>query len=327
MVSPWKGLRSHPPDLEKFYAVTLTAAGPRIIVKDWLQVSLGEAVRNFQGWFSDLEIQSIAWSNVEEDNASTPLSIRQLAHTTLRPDSRRRFDEDKLKPSLMASLYRAALTGSAPSITLLKPLLEQLQANIAKKGTKALYNQSRFSLIRLIVNRHHRNRKELHMEIPSKLPIETDDIAYNSGRLLSVLNSLQRSAHDGKLQGANIAERYYGSASTNPNAAFSILWRLHQHHLKKLRQKGNKGQKDAYRIKENITEICSRFSQTVPDKPPEFPRVFILVEQGRFALGFYHQEAARAEAIRIWKNKHPKADKSDSDDDILEEDLFADSEV
>ena len=56
------------------------------------------------------------------------------------------------------------------------------------------------------------------MEIPPKLPAKTDDIAYNCGCLLSVLNNLQRSAHDGKLQGASIAERYYGSASTNPSA-------------------------------------------------------------------------------------------------------------
>ena len=327
MASPWKGLPTSPPDLEKFYAVTLTADGPRIIVKDWLQVSLGKAVENFKNWFRDLKIQAIDWGNVENDSTNTPLSVRRLACTTLRPDSKGHFDYDKLKPNLMAQLYRAALTGSAPSITLLNPLLERLRANVAKEGTKALYDQSRFALLRLIVNRHHRNRKELNMEIPSNIPAKTDDPAYNSGRLLSVLNSLQRSAHDGKLQGASIAERYYGSASTNPNAAFSILWRLHQHHLKKLRQRGEKGQKAAHRIRENIMEICSRITPTTPGQPPQLPRVFVIIEQARFALGFYHQEAARAEAVRLWKEKQQAVGKPDSDEDIPEEDLFTDHPI
>lgn len=329
MTSPWRGLPTSPPDLEKFYAITLTATvnTPRIVVKDWLQVNLGEAVEKFKDWFRDLEIKTIDWGNLEEDNAKMPLSIRKLAHSTLRPDSRGRFDEDKLDPNLVAQLYRAALTGSTPSITLLKPLLERLKANITNKGTRALYDQSRFALLRLIVNRHHRNRKELDMEIPQKLPAKNNDPAYNSGRLLSVLNNLQRSAHDGKLQGASIAERYYGSASTNPSAAFSILWRLHQHHLKKLRQKGEKGQKAAHRIRENITEICALITPVMPGQPPQLPRVFMLVEQARFALGFYHQEAARVEAVRLWKEKQQATGKPNSDEDIPEENLFGDNQL
>ena len=327
MTSPWSGLLKIPPESDRFIAVSLTAAGPRIIVKDWLQITLVEAVKNFQIWFRDLDIQIIAWGDVENDSTNAPLSVSRLACTTLRPNNKGCFDYNKLKPNLMAQLYRAALTGSTPSITLLKPLLERLQVNVSKKGTKALYDQSRFALLRLIVNRHHRNRKELNMEIPSNVPAKTDDPAYNSGRLLSVLNSLQRSAHDGKLQGASIAERYYGSASTNPNAAFSILWRLHQHHLKKLRQKGEKGQRAAHRIRENITEICSRITPTTPSQPPQLPRVFMIIEQARFALGFYHQEAARAEAVRLWKEKQQAAGKPDSDEDVLEEDLFTDHPI
>lgn len=327
MVSPWSGLHKKPPESDQFIAVTLTATGPRIVVKDWFQVGLEEAAMNIQTWFRDLEIQNIARNIAGEDDTSASLSIRQLAYTTIRPDSRGRFDEDKLKPNLMASFYQTALRGSAPSITLLKPLLERLQANIAKTGTRALYDQSRFALLRLIVNRHHRNRKELNMEIPLRLPAQTDDPAYNSGRLLSVLNSLQRSAHDGKLQGSSIAERYYGSASTNPSAAFSILWRLHQHHLKKLRRKGEKGQKAAHRIKENIAEICALITPAMSGRPPQLPRVFMLVEQARFALGFYHQEAARIEAVRLWKEKQLATCKPDSDEDIPEEDLFADDHI
>lgn len=327
MTSPWSGFKKRPPESDQFISVTLSATGPRIIVKDWHQVTLDQAAENFQTWFSDLEVQSIAERNSKEDNTMAPLSIRRLARTFLRPDNRGRFDDAKLKPNLMASLYRAALTGNGPSITALQPLLRQFQVNIAKEGTRALYDQSRFALLRLVVNRHHRRRKEFNMQIPPELPTATNDPAYNTGRLLSVLNSLQRTAHDGKLQGASIAERYYSSASTNPNAAFSLLWRLHQHHLKKLRQKGESGQKTAHRIRTNITEICSRITPTIPGQPPQLPRFFMIVEQARFALGFYHQEAARAEAVRLWKEKQQATGKPDSDEDIPEEDLYVNNPV
>jgi hypothetical protein len=53
------------------------------------------------------------------------------------------------------------------------------------------------------------------------------------------------------------------------------------------------------------------------------PRVFTLVEQARFALGFYQQEAARAEAIRLWKKKQQAAGKTAVEEEPPEEELFS----
>jgi CRISPR-associated protein Csd1 len=324
MTAPWAGIERPPSNLEKFCAVTLTATGPRLVVKDWLQVPIDEAVENFRTWFRDLRIEGIEDTDETEADGRAPLSMFRLACTTLRSDTTGKFDTEKLKPDLMASLYQAAIRGIAPPITILRPVLDRLQAKMAKDGIKALCDRSRFALLKLVFNR---NRKGNTMEIKSKLTADTDDPAYNCGRLLSVFNSLQRSAHDGNLEGATIAERYFGSASTNPNAAFSILWRLHQHHLKKIRQKGEKGQKAAYRIKETITEICARFGQKSPGEAPQLPRSFMLAEQARFALGFYQQEAARAEAVRLWKQKQQAAGNPTSEENIPEEDLLTDDQA
>ncbi|MGO9302701.1 MAG: type I-C CRISPR-associated protein Cas8c/Csd1 [Candidatus Korobacteraceae bacterium] len=324
MTSPWAGVERPPSNLEKFYAITMTAAGPRLVIKDWVQVTVGEAVDNFRAWFNDLQMDSIKFDGRTEsrDEGRAPLSVFRLACTTLRPDANGKFDAQKLKPDLLASLYQAALRRTAPPIGILKSVLDRFQAKMAKDGSKALYDESRFALLKLILNR---NRRGNDMEIRPKLIADTDDPAYNCGRLLSVFNSLQRSAHDGKLEGATIAERYFGSASASPSAAFSILWRLHQHHLKKLRQKGEKGQKAAHRIKETITQICSRFAPQNPGESPELPRVLTLTKQGRFALGFYQQEAARAEAVRLWKQKQEAMGQQAPDEDIPEEDLFTDN--
>ena len=132
---------------------------------------------------------------------------------------------------------------------------------------------------------------------------ETDDPAYNCGRLLAVFDELQYAAHQGELTGPGVVERYYGTASSAPNSAFGILWRLHQHHLRKLGQQGVKGRAAATAIKNRIAGIIKCFGQVSPPHPPEFPRVFTLVEQGRFAIGFYQQVAdsanRRSEAMKV----------------------------
>ena len=315
MVTPWKGFEQPPNKLERFIAITFSAAGPRIIVKDWLQLTVQDAENNFKKWFEDLEIIPYGGGDASQGERS-PLSIYQLACTTIRQKSDGKFDRDKLNPDLIAALYRAALRNESLPIILLKPVLDRLKANIAKRGVKALYDQGRFALIKLTLNRQL--LKEGKTEMKTRV-FETDDPAYNCGRLLAVLDSLQRSAHGKSFDGATIAERYFGSASTTPNTAFSLLWKLHQHHLKKLRQQGEKGQRAAAKIKISITEIAGLFEPAIPGTPPQFPRYFTLVEQGRFALGFYQQMAARKAAIDEYMRKKKAGElKPEEIDDVLE---------
>ncbi len=315
MVTPWIGLEQPPNKLERFIAVTFSAAGPRIVVKDWLQLTVQEAEKNFKDWFTDLDIISYGGQDGSQDER-TPLSIEHLACTTIRRKTDGRFDRDKLNPDLIAALYRAALKNESPPITLLKPVLDRLKANIAKNGLKALYDQSRFALIKLTLNRQLRNEGKTEMQPKT---FKTNDPAYNCGRLLAVLDSLQRSAHGKSFNGATVAERYFGSASTTPNTAFSLLWRLHQHHLKKLRQQGEKGQRAAAKIKNSISEIVELFEPKEPGLSPQFPPYFKLVDQGKFALGFYQQMAERKAIIDEYMRRKKAGElKEEEIDDELE---------
>jgi CRISPR-associated protein Csd1 len=166
--------------------------------------------------------------------------------------------------------------------------------------------QARFALIKLILNRSTNKT----MEQQPQLVADTSDIAYNCGRLLAVFDALQEKAHEtrdiggkvvSELQGPGVIERYFGTASSTPNAAFNILWRLHVHHLKKLSHQGDKGRAAEAAIERRITEICALFGQTEAMRAkrisPNFPRVLDLQAQGRFALGFYQQKASDAEDI------------------------------
>ncbi|MDX8377859.1 MAG: type I-C CRISPR-associated protein Cas8c/Csd1, partial [Mariprofundales bacterium] len=165
-------------------------------------------------------------------------------------------------------------------------------ADLVSYGPKTLIHISRFALLRLLLNR---NRKENEPMIEPQV-FETDDPAYLCGRLLAVFDDLQMKAHEYKLEGAGVVERYYGSASASPNSAFGILWRLHQHHLRKVSRQGEKGKGAAEAIKSRIASIAAQFRQTIPNQAPQFPRAFNLQEQGRFALGFYQQKASDDQA-------------------------------
>ncbi len=306
MASPWTGIARDLAKKDQFFAVTLAGNSGRIAVRHWLQQPLDKAIENFHDWFADLELfvptrpKPKALKKPKTLGKTTefnPLSVYWLACATVR-------EAKDLPPGVPAQLYRAALEGAAPSISLIKPILHQFHSKLVRdENYQFVYDESRFALLKLILKR---NRKDNTMEITPVLIADTDDAAYNCGRLLAIFDDLQQRAHEWKLEGATIIERYFAAASTAPMSAFGILWRLHFHHLKKLTRLGDKGKAAAAAIEKKIAGICARFGQTDEMRkkklPPEFPRTLDLQGQGRFALGFYQQVAAGAAARQAKRN-------------------------
>lgn len=311
MRAPLRGDGGHAtPEEDQFYSVALAGNSGRVVMRHWMQTTVGQAVENFRRWFADLNVVA---QYPPRDEKFPPLAIKQLARATVRAASGGKGPkDDDVGAEAATQLYRAALEGTAPSLMLARDVLEHFRSDLAKNGLAALNNLSRFALLKLVINR---NKKESEPMIEPVIT-ETDDAAYNCGRLLAVFDKLQRAAlsSDGnKFEGAGVVDRYYGAASSAPNSAFGVLWRLHQSHLKKLSQ-SDKGRAAAERIRQQIEEIASRF---VPDagarnQPPQFPRVFDLRAQGRFALGFYQQKAADRAARTAYLDARNKAGQTDT---------------
>src|SRR5262249_46311395 len=87
---------------------------------------------------------------------------------------------------------------------------------------------------------------------------------------------------------AQILERYFGSASTAPRSVFPVLLRLNRHHLKKIRDERPPG--FAVNLEKELEQRLEPFRME-NSHDPDFPALLSLPEQGRFALGFYHQRA------------------------------------
>ena len=96
---------------------------------------------------------------------------------------------------------------------------------------------------------------------------------YRLGRLFAVLEKIQEEANPGL--NATIRERFYGAACGSPVSVFPTLMKLKNHHLAKLL----KGRKINFEIL--ITEIMGPIN--------DFPSHLNLHEQGKFAVGYYHQ--------------------------------------
>ena len=108
------------------------------------------------------------------------------------------------------------------------------------------------------------------------LDLSNTNPSYRLGRLFAALEKIQEEASPGL--NATIRDRYYGAASSTPVAVFTTLLRLKNSHLKKLSVGRAMG------FEKLLGEILS----AVVDFPKHMP----LPDQGRFALGYYHQRQA-----------------------------------
>ena len=100
------------------------------------------------------------------------------------------------------------------------------------------------------------------------------NIGYRLGRLFATFEKIQAEANPGI--NATIRDRFYGAASGTPVTVFSTLMRLKNHHLAKLENKGRRV---------NLEHLIAEIVDDVRDVPTHLS----LADQGRFAIGYYHQ--------------------------------------
>lgn len=254
----------------RFHVLGLAPNAARLSVRFWLSDSLDHFIQRIAKHYEDLciEPQPVGWT--------MPSVNLILARTTALLG---KFDN--IPNALAGEVMRAVLTGQPYPRTLLAAVITRLRA-----GDAAGYGWHA-AVLRACINRGLRGSGEGEpmteetgkKELPVGLDPDNKSVAYQLGRLFSVMESAQYEAL-GRVN-APIGVRYYAAASATPARVFGTLLRGLKNHVADARKRNKGGW------------IDGRVSEILGHVGPDLPRTLSLEDQARFAVGYYHESGQR----------------------------------
>lgn len=242
----------------KFYVLGLAPNAARIAVRFWQVGTVAEFASRIRQHFEDLRI-------VKSEREPEFYSLWRLLVNIATQDK-----SENIPPNIAGDFMRSILSGTSYPVSLLQAAVRRI-----KSDTKDRVKPVRAALIKAYLNRYYREHSNTQeKEIAMSLDTEQPSIGYQLGRLFATLEKVQEEANPGL--NSTIRERYYSAACSSPVTVFSTLMRLKNHHLAKMENKGR-----VVNFERLIGEIVGRFDN--------FPSHLNLQEQGKFAIGYYHQ--------------------------------------
>lgn len=263
-------------DDNAFHLAVLSVNESRLVVRDWISVSLADLRGYLADFLHATKIIGPGGANIR----AFPIGAMTGALETTNPD-------------LTRGLIRTAYLGVRPPEALLPAALLRFR-NVVVTG-KAWQKRSRGERQtpeREVLAVLHALAAILKMGLTygkedaarmEQLDEGRKTPAYLCGRLLAVIEEAQRRSSRGRVN-ATLVDRYYISASTTPSYTFGALMPLMETaYLPKLRRE-NRGY---YNLRGEMEQIMSRFNPATG-----IPRTLLPHDQADFALGFYFQRAA-----------------------------------
>lgn len=260
----------------RFHVLGLAPNAARLSVRFWLTDSFEVFAHRLAKHYNDIAVQPAPWKRLP--------SVNFLLRKTVALQEK----AENVPPLLAGDVTRAVLGGSPYPRTLLAAAITRLRAGDDPgfgwhaAVVKACVNRP----LRTEIDRLRRESADaarfaiLQEEmLPVALKKDHSSLAYQLGRLFAVLEAAQRAAL-GQVN-ASIADRYYGAASATPARVFGALLRGLRVHVSDARKRGFGGW-----IEPKVAEIMSHL-------PPELPKTLTLEDQGRFAVGYYHERGTR----------------------------------
>lgn len=245
----------------RFYILGLAPNAARIAIRFWHVGTIAEFASRIRQYFADFTI-------VKPPKEPEFYSIWRILVNTATQDK-----SENIPPNLAGDFIRSIMEGTPYPASLLQAVLRRIRSD-----TENRVKPVRAALIKAYLNRYYRFHpnnaiKEINME----LDVNQSSVGYQLGRLFATLEKIQEEANPGI--NATIRERFYGAACATPVTVFTNLLRLKNHHLAKLEHKGR-----VIEFERLLGEIMGNLT--------DFPAHLDLHEQGRFAIGYYHQRQA-----------------------------------
>ncbi|MBX3644997.1 MAG: type I-C CRISPR-associated protein Cas8c/Csd1 [Rubrivivax sp.] len=252
----------------RFFVLGLAPNAARIALRFWHAAPLVDIAERVRRWFDDLALVRPSFERDEHPALRTLLRAVVLQRK-----------DDNIPPGLSGDVLRAIFTGAPyPALWL----------NLAVQRCRAEQEVSyhRAAVIKACLSRPARRSTSTEEDPTTMLDPTNQQASYRLGRLFAVLEKIQEESAGGTLN-KTIRDRYYGAASSTPALVVPLLLKLKNHHVGKLDERG---QRMLYRAFQDhkpddyIGEILVGVG--------DIPAHLTLPEQGRFALGYYHQRQA-----------------------------------
>ena len=268
-IAKGRPLNEFAPDIDpetRFFVLGLAPNAARLSIRYWLDTTFGQLANNISEHFQDLSLNPLPWRE-------PPSVWRLLIQTAVQGKS------ENIPPQLAGELMRAIITGQSYPRMLLAQLIQRIRSDGDINGI-------RVAMIKAIIQRDFR-KGLIQEEVPMSLNLSSTHIAYRLGRLFAVIERIQEAAL-GRDLNSTVTDKYYGTASTVPFSVFPRLLAGSQNHLTRLR-KDKPGY--AVNLKKDLAEIIAGIENS-------FPRHLSIEEQGRFAIGYYHQKQSYFESSK-----------------------------
>ena len=249
----------------KFYILGLSPNASRLSVRFFLVNSFGSFMKNVVEHEENMRIV------IPEFLQSTHFPVWKVLRETVNQNSKNK----SAKPQLTGNYIYSILTGYKYPATLYDNIMIRINA---ERDVNAEREAIRAAVIKAFLTRNYPEYKEV---LTVSINNDTNNQAYNLGRLFSILEEIQSVANP--TINSTIKDRYFTSASSTPAAIFPFLLDLAQKHFKKIR---TENQGFCIAKQKEITEILSRFEES-------FPVRMTMQEKGAFQIGYYHQVQKR----------------------------------
>jgi CRISPR-associated protein Csd1 len=272
----WKGRPPQDIDAGSFYAVTLTGAQGRVIVRDWYETTVEFVGVSVAEYFKQLYLAPN--TRPAKDKSLPPHYSLRLLQECLVPS---RKAED-LPAKYAAGIFAASINQNIlfPA-SLLALALQRMRAESDREEWIDSYRRdARTALIKAILIRNYKLNFLSNMDDDLK----NQQPGYLLGRLFACIERMQYLALD--QVNANIANRYFAAASSTPASVFvGLNTALVQHYYKKALRRRPKLAKEA---NDQIIEI-NQAHDKVRDPDVGYPARLRTTEQGLFMIGYHVQ--------------------------------------
>ncbi len=263
--SVWRGRSRAIDNPSAFYALVLSGAQGRAIVRDWIESTVTDAAGNLARYFEDFNIVRNAPFKIVPPGIPLRFLLDSLA-----PQG----SSDSVPDALASAVVHAAVRGTPYPIALLQNALLRARAEASSREWSDLARaDARAALIKAVLIRTR------HLEVTPAMDPTNSSPGYLLGRLMAVIERMQQAALGNQIN-ATVVDRYFSGASATPGVVFPRLLKNLRNHARKAKDEEQTAGLAGW-LEGEVDRIVVGLHG--------FPPYLDLDQQGLFVVGYHHE--------------------------------------